>query len=140
MRLRIARKVLLIQRGSWPYCLTTSEHRPGTLLRAHQRIYPIHRRHFPGPVLRPISHRKAERPLTTTDPRMREVTTGAKALMEKGWGPDHVYGPADVNIALGVLAIFFRACPRSGRVFIVTQMQELLGAMVKTLAEDKPHD
>lgn len=73
MRLRVARKVILADRrfllmqggcpmkwDPWPQRMT--RHRESTLERAYARIRPVHRRHFGTSVLRPISHRKGERP------------------------------------------------------------------------------
>ena len=73
MRLRVARKVHIAtywpprparvaMRGDafWP--LPPSRHRHTTRRRSWRRIQRVHRRHFPMPVLRPISHRKRERP------------------------------------------------------------------------------
>ncbi len=69
MRLRVARKIhiaVLEATMAHPHMLLSrgplSGHRHHTLLRAWRRIQRVHRRHFPYPVLRPVFHRKRNRP------------------------------------------------------------------------------
>lgn len=66
---------------------------------------------------------------------INELGDIARAAMDKVWGPDHSYGPAEVNTILAMLGGIFAASNRRGRLFIVASMQELLAALISRAIE-----
>ncbi len=68
-----------------------------------------------------------------TDDDLAALKEAARAALDKAFGKGHTYGPEEVNVILAQLGLIYAASNISGRLFIITSMQELLTALIDEL-------
>lgn len=70
--------------------------------------------------------------MTTKADHLQQVTDETLALMEKIWGPNHIYGPEDVDALLAMLAMIAASQPAAMSI-VARKMSDLMNALLDTM-------